>query len=131
MKRFTKYLVAFFSGCVVSFLIMLSKDLFSKTALIDIYYILTDSFFVVGVLMVCAGLLVFSCFNEGAFDGLTYAVSSFFSMFKKDHSRRYDTYYDYRQRRQGKKLPFLFLILCGAIFLIVSTIMYYLFMQQI
>lgn len=131
MKKFIKYLVAFSSGCAVSLLIMLSKNLFSKTALLDIYQILTDSFFVVGVLMVCAGLFVFACCNEGAFDGLTYAVSSFFSMFKKDHARKYDTYYDYRQRRQGKKLPFLFLILCGAIFLIASVITYVLFMQQI
>ena len=131
MKKLTKYLVAFLSGSAGVLLIMWSKDLFSKTSLIEIYQILTDSFFAVGLLMICAGLLVFACCNEGAFDGVTYAVGSFFSMFKKNHERKYNSYYDYRQRRNEKKLPFLFLIICGGLFMIVSAIMYILFVQQI
>ena len=100
------------------------KDFFGQTEPKLIFHILCDGFFVVGVVLVCIGLLIFSS-NEGTFAGLTYSVKSFIDLFRKTGMKKYDSYYDYKAARTEKKIPFGFLLICGLLFIAVSLVMLY------
>ena len=128
MRGFKKYLITLLTGFALVALILWSKDIFSQTEPKAIFHILTDGFFVVGVLMTCVALLIFSS-NEGSFDILVYGVSSFLDMFRKTSLKKYETFFDYRESRADKKLKFGFMLICGLFFLAISFVMYYLYCQ--
>ena len=128
MKSIKKYLITLVIGFSLAFLIALSKDVFYQVALVDVFHILCDSFFVVGVVMSSVGLLIFSS-NEGTFDMLVYGVNSFVDMFRKTSAKKYATFYDYKESRADKKLQFGFVLLCGLFFIAVSLIMYLFYRQ--
>ncbi len=130
MKKFVKYIVALLLGAVAALAIMQGRELFLQTEQWIIYSILGDAFFAVGGLMTLGGLLIF-CSNEGAFDGIVYSVTSFFSFFKKNSERQYATYYEYKESRKGKKVKFLFLVLCGLLYVAVGIVMYVMFKQTV
>lgn len=128
MKAIRKYLITLLIGFAAVALIAWSKDIFNQTAPVSIFHILCDAFFAAGVFNTSAGLLIFSS-NEGTFDMLVYGVKSFIGMFKKNNTRKYDTFYDYRASRQDKKVKFGFLLICGLFFLAISFVMYYFYCQ--
>lgn len=123
MKAVKKYLITLLIGFAAVALIIWYRDIFSFTALSDIFHILCDAFFVAGVVITCAGLLVFSS-NEGTFDMIVYGMSSFFDMFRKKSTKKYSTFYDYRESRADKKIKFGFIVICGLFFIAVSLVMY-------
>ena len=51
---------------------------------------------------------------------LSYGISSFIDLFRAQSAKKYATFYDYRQSRADKRFPFLFLLICGAIFVAIS-----------
>lgn len=128
MKSIKKYLITLSVGFLGVLLIVWFKDIFSKTAPVDIFHILCDAFFVVGVVMTGSGLLIFSS-NEGTFDAIVFGVGSFFSMFRKNHIRKHQTLYDYRADKAEKKIRMGFLLLCGLFFLAVAVGFYLLYRQ--
>lgn len=128
MKRLRKYLITMLIGLAAVAWILWSKDIYSQTEAVTIFHILCDAFFAVGVVILCIGLLIFST-NEGTFDIIVYGVSTFFGMFKKNHVRKYDTFYDYRVSRADKKVKFGYLLICGLILLAVSMVMYLMYRQ--
>ena len=128
MKSMKRYWITLLVGFAGAALIAWSKDLFAQTAPVNIFHILSDAFFVVGVVITSGGLLVFST-NEGTFDMLVYGVSSFFDMFRKVSAKKYETFYDYRASRADKKLQFGFMLICGLIFLAIAGVMYLFYRQ--
>jgi hypothetical protein len=130
MRAMRKYWITLLVESVLTALIAYGKDIFAQTAPVNVYHILCDSFFVVGTVTLCAGLLVFSS-NEGTFDMLMFGVRTFVDAFRKESVKKYDTFYDYRVSRQEKKLPYGFLMICGLIFLAVAFVMYYLYRQYV
>ena len=126
MKSLKKYLITVGIGLVGVWFIIYLKDIFSQTELVKIFHILCDAFFAVGVVITGMGLLIFTT-NEGVFDGLAYAVTSFINMFRRGDVKRYDTLYDYKASRSDKKVHFGFMLICGLFFMAVSMIMYLLY----
>ncbi len=126
MKKLIKYLITLLIGAGMVLLIAVSKGIFSQTLPVDIYRILIDAFFVPGVVITGFGLLVFAS-NEGTFDGIVYGVSSFIDIFRKKSKKKYATYFDYKESRVDKRNPFLFMVICGSVFLIVSFVFLYLY----
>ena len=110
-------------GFMAALLIVWLKDIFIQTEIVKIFHILTDAFFVVGVVTCSAGLLIFST-NEGTFDMLVYGVGSFIDLFRKTSKKKHETFYDYRESKAGKKVKFGFLLLCGVFFIAVAVVMY-------
>lgn len=121
-------MITLFIGFSAAALIAWAKDIFAQTALVNVFHILCDAFFVVGVVTLSAGLLVFST-NEGTFDMLVYGVKSFTDLFRKNSTKKYDSFYDYRVSRTEKKLSFGFLLICGLFFLAIAFIMYSFYRQ--
>ncbi len=130
MRHLKKYLITLFAGLAAAAMIAYSKDIFAQSASQTVFHILSDSFFVVGVVITGIGLLVFSS-NEGTFDMLAYGMRSFFDMFRKTSIKRYESFYDYRQERAEKKLSFGFMLLCGVFFLLVAAVMYLLYRGRV
>ncbi len=129
MKSFKKYLITLLAGFAGAALIAWSKDILDQTTALAVYHILCDAFFVVGVVITAAGLLIFST-NEGTFDMLTYGMKSFVDIFRKEKKLKYDTFYDYRMERAEVKIPFGFLVICGLFFMAVSMVMLALYHQN-
>lgn len=107
--------------CLIgAFLIMIFKDIFHQTEAKTVYHILTDSFFVSGVIMTGYGLLVFAS-NEGTFDMLKYALRRMFFWFKRNPiDEKYRTFYDYRMAQREKTSSFGYLIIVGIVFILIG-----------
>lgn len=123
MKNMKKFWVSFIVCSVCTFFLAWLRGIFDQTAPVYIFHILSDCFLVVGTVAACIALLLFVS-NEGTFDIFAYGMQSFWGFFRKDRVRKYDTLYDYRMARQEKKVPFLFLLICGGLFLVLSVLMY-------
>ena len=128
MKALYRFAIVLVIGLLLAALIAGSKGILSQTEPVRIFHILCDGFFVVGVVITSAGLLVFSS-NEGTFDMLVYGVKTFMDAFRKERTMKYDTFYDYRVSREEKKLQYGFLLICGLLFLAIAFVMYYLYRQ--
>ena len=128
MKTFIKYLITFGVGAILSLIVMNSKDLFTQTDLATIYHILSDSFFVSGVLLGGLGLLVFVS-NEGVFDILVFGTKQFFGFFRKDKEQKYADFYEYKEAKAQRKLKFGSILVCGAFFILLAVVMLLLYKQ--
>ena len=118
-SKIAKYLITFTLGILLAFVIMALKDIFHSASVKDIFHILTDAFFVPGVLIACFGVLVIAT-NGGTFDMLAYGVMQFFR--KDPTNRKYKTFYDYKKAQEDKKIEFWYLIIVGAILIGISLI---------
>lgn len=128
MRNVKKFWISFIVCSICTFLIAWARGIFVQAAPIHVFRILSDSFLVVGILAVCIALLLFVS-NEGTFDMIVYGLRTFWSFFRKGMSRQFDTFYDYRVARQEKKIPFLFLLICGGIFFLMSVLMYMIYRE--
>ncbi len=124
MRSLKKYSITIAVGLLAVGAIIWSKDLFAQTAPVTVFHILCDAFFAVGVVILAAGVLIFSS-NEGTFDIFAYGINAFADMFRKKSKKQYNTFYDYKESRADTKLPFGFLLICGAAFIAVSLVMLY------
>lgn len=128
MKKTIKCLIVVLVGIVFAFLVSVGLGLFKETETSRIYHVLCDGFTVVGTVFTGFGLLLFVS-NEGAFDGLGYALKSFFGMFRRTHVR--ESYYDYRTRRGSKKMSFTTLLISGLVILLIAIVLYILYRNSI
>ena len=122
MKKIWSYIINFVIGISISLAIMLSKNVFKQVSSSEVMHILCDSFFVPGILILGFGLLVVAS-NGGTFDMLIYGTKKFFDLFRKPQYRKItNTFYDYRRAKEEHPGEFLYLVLVGLGFIIVSLI---------
>ena len=126
MKKIFKYLITLLVGFALAAWVAISKGIFAETRPEIIFAILSDAFFVPGVLLFGVGGLIFVS-NEGIFDGLTYGLVSFIDIFRKDKQNKYRTFFDYKQSKGERDTSFGFMLICGISFIAASGIMYLLF----
>jgi hypothetical protein len=123
MKTLKRILITLVIGLVFVFMVAASKEVFKETEAKVIFHILSDSFFAVGVVITGFGLLVVAS-NGGAFDMLSYGVSTFFSFFRRSKARKYADFYEYRVAKEKNKHNFGFLLIAGSIIIVIALIMY-------
>lgn len=130
MKKYKGYLICLLIGLAMAIVIMLSKGIFAKNEFVDVMHILTDAFFVPGVLLVCFGLLILAS-NGGTFDMLSYGVLTLFNLFRKDMSKmKHKTFYDYRTAKHEKDRSFLYIVLVGIFYILISMVFLVIYMEQ-
>lgn len=122
MKKLKRYLITIGIGLLISFYVAYTQGIFGQNEAKTIYHILTNSFFVSAVLVMGMGGLIFVS-DEGAFDGLTYAMKSFFDIFRRNKKNKYQTFYDYKVAKGDRNHKFGFMIISGLGFLVLSLIM--------
>lgn len=123
MKTLKRILITLVIGLVFVFMVAASKEVFKETEAKVIFHILSDSFFAIGVVITGFGLLVVAS-NGGAFDMLSYGVSTFFSFFRRSKARKYADFYEYRVAKEKNKHNFGFLLIAGSIIIVIAIIMY-------
>ena len=130
MSKSKKYLITIGIELFIAGWIAYSKNVFNQTDISMIFHILTDSFFVPAVLTMGMGALLFVS-REGAFDGLTFAVTSFVDVFRKQKKNKYTTYYDYKQSKGNRDYEFVFMIISGLVFFVITVIMYLFYLKYV
>lgn len=104
------------------------SDEFAQSDQVNRYRILCDAFTVPGLLFILFGGLVWAS-NEGAFDGIRYALTRAIKMLVPFMGGKRESYGDYLERRQekGKTKGYSFLFVVGAVFMAVALIFLALF----
>lgn len=95
---------------------------------VERYRILSDAFTIPGVILLMCGLLVFIA-NEGAFEGISYAVTYAVKMLIPGSSKEHERYGDYleRRREKGKAHGYGFLFITGGAFFLTAVLFILLF----
>ncbi|MBQ9979431.1 MAG: DUF3899 domain-containing protein [Clostridia bacterium] len=130
MKTYVKYLITFVVGLILALWVMISKDLFAEERLYMIYQILAESFSVPAVLMLGFGGLVFVS-NEGMFDSLSYGLTSFMDLFRKEKRNKFNTFYDYKESKKDRSMSFGYLLICGIVFVAIAIVFHLLYANNI
>lgn len=121
--KILQYSITFLVCSALVLIYVSASGVFGKTNLGEIYTIISNGFFVIGIIASAVGLLILLS-NNGAFDFLAYGFKRFFSLFKKDPTKvKFKTFYDYHQAMQEKEgRSFAFLLVNGIIFIVISII---------
>ncbi len=122
-KKLLKYGIPFLIGLAASALIMWGRGAFSAEKMTDVYKYISDGFFVISMLYIGFGLLLFAA-SEGILDIIGYGFKSLiylFSPVKKD--KAVGGYYEYKvkQAEKRKAVPY-HIIIIGVIFLIPTIV---------
>lgn len=121
-KRILPYIITAVIGIAITVAIICSKQIWAADSTKVVMQILSDAFFVPGVLLAGVGLIIFAS-NGGAFDMLGFAVLLFFNLFRKDvNKRKYKDFYEYRQAKKDKKRSMAFMLIIGLIFIAIAVI---------
>jgi len=122
-KAYIKYIIVAIIGIAIAFGYFLINGLFGLTELEEILKCICDGITIAGVVILGSGLLLMAS-NFGAFDGLTYGVSSIFAMRKpgKYELSEHENYQEYTERKKEKKVPTGYLIFTGIAFLLLAFI---------
>jgi len=130
-KGFVRYAITTSVGFLITFLVLLAKDVFSLNVDKDIFHALTDAFFVAGILITGYGLLIISN-NEGTFDMIAYGVTRFFDLFRRDIMKvKHKNFYEYHKAKREKKQSFGYLLIVGIAFIVISLIFLWLYYKAL
>lgn len=113
------YLILIGIALLVTVLVAVSEGLFSSLTLLEVLRSLSDGFFLGAATVGGIGLLQW-CRNEGAFDGISYSVSSFLHYtFGKSRERK-ENYAEYVERKHAKAKSIKEFLIVGLGFLLVA-----------
>ena len=127
MKEETKVTLRNYAICVgielvIAFLVIWSKGFFAHSLAVNIQ-ILSDAFFVAGILMTLyAGLMYVS--GEGALIGISYVLRNVVLAFVPMGRIKHERYVDYRERKlsEAKKQDNRCILVTGLVFLFIGII---------
>ena len=123
LKKAVPYVVSAVVGMVVFTIIVCTKKIWNYDDGKQVLRILSDAFFVPGVILAGVGLLIFAS-NGGAFDMLSYAFIRFCDLFRRDvRNKKYKAFYEYREAKKDKKRGMAFMLIVGVIFIALAGIM--------
>ena len=133
MKQETKETLRNYAICVgieavIAFLVIWSKGFFAHSAAVNIQ-ILSDAFFVAGILMTLYAAMVYIS-DEGGLNGIGFVLRNAVLAFIPMGRARHEKYADYRARKmsQSKKHNNSYVLVTGLAFLfvgIVFTVIWY------
>ena len=127
--RLTKYALCALFVAVMAYFYLLSRD-FAGAEEKEKYRLLCDALTVPGVLLVCAGALVWVS-NLGALDGIFYGLRlAFRALIPGKRLQKEENYQDFVAERQEKRVKgYGFLLISGAVTIAASLLflgLYYL-----
>lgn len=131
MKRRYVYLITLLAGLLLTLILAACMGVFAKTKPQELFHVISDAFFVSGVVIAgLGGLFVGS--NGGAFDMIGYGVRLLFDVLRKDPTKRkYKDFYAYRLSRQGHKKGFWHLVIVGLLLLAVAALFLVLYFNAV
>ena len=118
-----KYAICFVVEALIAFLVIWSKGFFTQSAAVNIQ-ILSDAFFVSGILTTLFGCLMFVS-KEGALIGISFVLRNVVLTFIPMGRARHERYADYRERKlnEAKNRSIRYILVPGLIFLFIGIIL--------
>ena len=131
LKRALPYIITSIVGIIIFIIIICSKKIWNEDETYAVMHILSDACFVPGVLLAGVGLIIFAS-NGGVFDMLGYAVIRIFDMLKRDpRNKKYKDFYEYREAKKDRKRGMAFMLIVGAVFILLAVIFLIVYYQTI
>ncbi len=129
-KKLLGYGISLLIGAAVALLVMGLRGIFTETEPREIMRLLSDAFFVPGVILAGVGLLVFAT-NGGVFDMLAYSMILFVNLFRRNvQDRKYRDFYEYREAKKDRKRKSLaFLLVVGLFYIALAALFLILYGQ--
>ncbi|MBQ7354962.1 MAG: DUF3899 domain-containing protein [Clostridia bacterium] len=104
-SKLRAYLINLAVAAVMAMVGMMAWDLTEQSDAPTVIRILSDCFFLPGVLLVGASLIGWVA-SKGTFDMFGYTGHNFINMFKRDSYLKHESYYDYKMKKDEKRRPF-------------------------
>ena len=121
-SRALPYIISAAVGVAIFVIVICVQQIWNADDTAQTMQILSDACFVPGVLLAGVGLIIFAS-NGGAFDMLAYAFIRLFDLFRKDaRNKKYKDFYEYREARKDKKRGMAFMLIVGAVFILIAVI---------
>lgn len=123
IREYKEYAITTAIALAVGVLIALSRGIFQEDELDMIITIVSDAFFIPGVLLICVGLIVYVS-NEGLFLSISYGFKAIGRTItaKKDEKLMEEKYHEYYARQMEKKTKCKHFIIVGLAFVVVSLV---------
>lgn len=128
LSWYLKYAITTAIGALMAWAVIDLHGYADAASLEDKYRILADAFTIPGVVLMLCWVLVFVA-NEGAFEGISYALSYSVKMLLPGANKKHERFGDYveRRREKGKVRGVGFLFFVGAAFFLVAVVFIVLF----
>lgn len=125
--KLVKYGLAALFGAALVFVYLSARNFTGAEPPAELYRMLCDAFTIPGmVLSLSAALIALS--NAGSFDGIGYSMQHLFRALIPGMALRQESYGDYLERREGKKIKgYGFLLQVGLVFMAVALVFFFLF----
>ena len=122
-EKVAAYAVSVGVGAIAFLICAATWNLFGQTDFLTIVKILSDCFFLPGVLLVGMALIGWVS-SKGTFDIFGYSFRGLVGLFKTEsYYQRQESFYDYRTKRDESRKPFNKpLMICGLIFLAIGFV---------
>lgn len=121
-RRILLYLMTIIVGAGITLLVINAKDVWHAQTVQLAMQILSDGFFVSGVLLTGFGLIVFASAG-GVFDMLGFSVYMLVNLFRRDiNKRKYKDFYEYEQSKKDRKFNMGFMLWVGLAFILIAGI---------
>lgn len=116
-----RYIISFAIGLAIFLGYIFGMNVTGQETQSAMYKILADGATISGVVLMGIGLLVLIA-NNGMFNFLNYVVQRLLSKFIHTMKAGTQAYGDFVAERGDKKFPYLFLIIPGAVFLLLTAV---------
>ena len=123
IKEYKEYAVTTAVALAVGAIIALSRGIFQEDEIDMIITIISDAFFIPGVLLICVGLIVYAS-NEGLFLSISYGFKAIGRTItaKKDEKLMDEKYHEYYARQIEKKTKCKHFLIVGIVFVVISLV---------
>ena len=126
-SKWRKYAIAAVIGATLAVIYLTTRDFGTTEDQAERYRMLCDAFTIPGMLLIMSAALV-ALSNAGSFTGLGFSVGHMFRSLIPGASLRQESYADYLERREGKKVKgYGFLLQVGLVFMAVALVFFFLF----
>lgn len=128
-KRLLPYLATIIVGVAITLLILNAKDVWHAQTTQIAMQILSDGFFVPGILLAGFGLIIFASAG-GVFDMLGFSLYMLVNLFRRDiNKRKYKDFYEYEQSKKDRKFNMGFMLWIGLAFILIALIFLILYLN--
>lgn len=123
IKEYKEYAITTAVAAGLTVILILSRGIFQEEELDMVITIISDAFFIPGVLLLCVGLIVVAS-NEGLFLSISYGFKVIGRTItaKKEERLMEEKYHEYYARQIQKKTKCKHFLLVGAGFIAVSLL---------
>lgn len=122
IKEQKRYIITAAAGLAAAVVIAIGRNLFGETGDSEKLLVISDAFFLPGMLFICIGILIL-CANAGTFDGLGYALKSLRDVMSRERMEHREDFYMYRTRMAEKKTKCGHFLLVGGGMSILSAVL--------